>query len=128
MTDPRADHDPLAARVARGMAVLDERMPGWDQRIDVQALDMGMPMYRPGRDCGCILAQLDFRPERAGSYFRLLRDLADYAEDQDAGSVADEEDAWAFDHGFLAFDEKAKRPLTRAWRRAIVARREGALA
>jgi hypothetical protein len=41
----------IAERVARGAALLDEREPGWWQRIDLGALDMDEP-------CECVLGQL----------------------------------------------------------------------
>jgi len=41
----------VQARVARGAALLDEKLPGWDQRIDLDRLNLG--------DCfTCILGQL----------------------------------------------------------------------
>ncbi len=40
-----------AERVARGAAFLDEKMPGWDQRIDLDKLDLAAP-------CRCVLGQL----------------------------------------------------------------------
>ncbi len=36
----------FAARVARGAALLDEMVPGWDQRIDLDYLQM-----EDGREC-----------------------------------------------------------------------------
>ena len=42
----------IAERVARGAAYLDEREPGWWQRIDLDALDLAVP-------CKCVLGQLD---------------------------------------------------------------------
>jgi hypothetical protein len=41
----------IAERVARGAAYLDEREPGWDERIDLETLDL----YAP---CRCVLGQL----------------------------------------------------------------------
>lgn len=40
----------IKTRVARGVALLDEKLPGWDQRIDLDALDIG-------NACNCILGQ-----------------------------------------------------------------------
>lgn len=41
----------LDAKVARGIALLDDRMPGWRQRIDLDLLDMSSCDF-------CILGQL----------------------------------------------------------------------
>ena len=37
--------------VARGVALLDERLPGWDEEIDVDNLKLS-------DSCGCVLGQL----------------------------------------------------------------------
>lgn len=41
----------VAERVARGAALLDEKLPGWDQRIDLAGLELAS-CYR------CVLGQL----------------------------------------------------------------------
>jgi hypothetical protein len=41
----------IAGRVAKGAAFLDEREPGWWQRIDLDTLDLMAP-------CLCVLGQL----------------------------------------------------------------------
>jgi hypothetical protein len=38
--------------VARGAALLDKKYPGWDRRIDMNALDMS-------NECACVLGQLE---------------------------------------------------------------------
>lgn len=42
--------DTIEARVARGVALLDEKLPGWDRRIDLDKLDLASP-------CNCVLGQ-----------------------------------------------------------------------
>jgi uncharacterized protein YfaP (DUF2135 family) len=51
-------------QIAKGVALLDERMPGWLDRIDTDRLDMDMP-FGP---CGCVLAQIDHQHASYGSY------------------------------------------------------------
>ncbi len=70
-----SDDTDLAARVARGIALLDERIPGWRDRIDAARLDMREGARHPN-GCGCIGAQLcesgnwsDLIPELGGPTF-----------------------------------------------------------
>jgi hypothetical protein len=53
----------IAERVARGAALLDEREPGWWQRIDLDRLYIGST-------CDCVLGQL-----HGGSYVDGVQDL-----------------------------------------------------
>jgi hypothetical protein len=106
-------------RVAAGMALLDREVPGWVDRIDLDRLDMAAAGYSlsPGKECGCILAQIDAteQPAGIGDYFDGRDRLAlgvDYWELSD----------WSIDHGFNASGE-SYRDLTEAWRRVILARR-----
>ena len=69
------DDTDLEARVARGVALLDERIPGWRDRIDLTQLDMCEGARLPN-GCGCIGAQLcesgnwsDLIPELGGPVF-----------------------------------------------------------
>jgi hypothetical protein len=39
------------SNIERGMALLDEKVPGWDQRIDLRSLDVGSRMQ-------CVVGQL----------------------------------------------------------------------
>jgi hypothetical protein len=41
----------VAARVARGAALLDRQIPGWERRIDLETLHLQSP-------CLCVLGQL----------------------------------------------------------------------
>lgn len=50
--------------IARGVALLDERRPGWWTQIDLDRLDMSQGLFyeapRGRYDCGCICAQTGF--------------------------------------------------------------------
>lgn len=110
--------DTIPVRVARGVALLDEKRPGWRDRIDLDALDM-----RSSRDC--VLGQLyadhedvDW-PHRTAFHVgatELLGDVEDAA-------------AYGFENGaefrdLDAADEYAE--LTAEWRRVITGRLAGA--
>lgn len=62
-TPPTSRQADIAARVARGVALLDEQHPGWHDRIDLSSLDLSEP-------CLCVLGQLyeeyDFGAEALG--------------------------------------------------------------
>jgi hypothetical protein len=101
----------IAERVARGAALLDEKEPGWDKRID-----LGKLMMWDG--CRCILGQV------YGSYARTCNELF----------LGNWDDAEA--HGFNASDEDgygkpvpehewhhALGELDTAWRELIKSRR-----
>lgn len=118
--DPPADRDPLAARVARGMAVLDERIPEWATMLDPETLDMNGGEHNPAYGwCGCVLAQLDCarHPDLTGRYDEMLSRLQ--------WSVGEPPDVWAITHGFEAetVSDGEYAALTQAWRDAINARR-----
>lgn len=70
-------------RARRGAAWLDAKLPGWRRKIRRRKLDMEMGYMEPG-DCGCVLAQLDFKrgkplpgghSDPVGSYSRLAEEL-----------------------------------------------------
>lgn len=100
-----------AERVARGAALLDEKVPGWDRRINLGSLDLG------DGDC-CIIGQL-FPGD--GKY------LSNYSAGIDAlGLFSEEGPPWPVDdHGFDAMGGFAIRMLEAEWRRVIKARRSG---
>jgi hypothetical protein len=102
--------DSIEAQVARGAALLDEKLPGWDQRIDLDNLDLG-------NKCNCVLGQEFDDDDAVGplefGYDAGLREL--FAGDDDK----------AVDHGFLAADYEPHDQLTAEWRRVILARRGG---
>lgn len=105
----------IEARVARGVALLDEKLPGWIERIDLDKLDLAS-------GCNCILGQTWSKGDDDGRFtaFELQADaLGLYGEDEN-------------DYGFNAGGEDyfEDRPeydaLTAEWRRVILARRGGA--
>lgn len=90
------------ARIAKGMALLDERAPGWESRINLDKLDL--------KSCTtCVLGQL-FGDYSAG------RNLASV-------SIFDVEE-----FGFIIFGGSSRQfnNLTTAWRQTIRARLAGA--
>jgi hypothetical protein len=96
----------VTGRVARGVALLDERDPGWLERIDLSTLNMR---------CNCIVHQVS---DGNRSFFMGLRD---FGLDEEA----------AVSHGFwwdvddLTDDEIDAdiQALDAEWRRVIEARR-----
>jgi len=130
----------MAARVARGIAVLDERMPGWDVLIDLDLLDLDEGVHDPEEsECGCVLAQLDYnRHILHGDTERMPSPYSHFAGEGTyncglwhlTGLIAEvpaqsrEAAAWAREHGFL--DDSLHGDgdeLTQAWRDAITTRR-----
>jgi hypothetical protein len=113
-------------RVAAGIAELDQLDPIWFRRIDVDRLDMNSSEYDPKRpgDCGCVLAQLDYRrpgpPRDYGDYYHALSNWFG----REAISLN-----WEFAHGFLAdHGDVDEQDLAEAWRQAIATRLQGATA
>jgi hypothetical protein len=94
------------AEVQRGIALLDQKVPGWRKRIDLDRLDMimGLP---DSTGCGCILTQV------FGNYWRGLR-LLDF-DGLDGG-----DDDYGFDVAGRDANE-SYHDLTAAWRRALTA-------
>lgn len=72
--------EPLRTRIERGAKLLDERVPGWRERIDLDRLDMGNSLH-------CILGQC------FGSYFDGLRTL-DLSTDSAYGFLGPGTAAW----------------------------------
>ena len=111
--------DTIETRVARGAALLDEKLPGWVHRIDLDKLDLGSP-------CRCVLGQTWDEPSgtRAGETpFHLhVERLGLWPDDGDVahGFNAGGED-W-----FEGEDEYVT--LTAAWRALILARRNEQMA
>lgn len=99
----------IAARVAKGVALLDERRCGWwdeDSGTDLDQLDMGNCLL-------CVLGQ------EYGNYEDGWERLADLSDSD-----------WAFEHGFDVSEDtplneyaSAYAALTAEWRRVITARR-----
>jgi hypothetical protein len=88
-------------RVARGAALLDEKRPGWDARVDLAVLDLASCRQ-------CVVGQLF--GEEFGNWPYL------------AGLQALGIPLGAGRHGFDALDEQFP-ALTAEWRRVIAARR-----
>ena len=103
--------DTIAARVARGAALLDEKQPGWVERIDLGALWM--------RDtCGCVLGQLyedPADPMRDDGYWLGLRALEIPARPVSAPER----------FGFAVEDPQDYGALDAAWRTLVESRRTG---
>jgi hypothetical protein len=99
----------IAERAAAGAVFLDERLPGWHQRIDLGTLWLMSP-------CRCVLGQLDgggddglstpfgrqlaalglqLRSDEARSLGFDLYDPDGNGEDDDPGAWEDLNDAWA---------------------------------
>lgn len=85
-------------RVARGVKLLDKRMPGWDERINLHRLDMGNGTH-------CVLGQL------YGDYYRGLDVLL--GDNSNSNGYH-----YAFNTYFLTSDV-----LDREWTRVITDRR-----
>lgn len=114
------DTDLIEARVARGAALFDAKRPGWDDRIDLDRLDM-----------------LDTRTCVVGQEFAGQPEVRDgWGDPYDLGTdvlfphfVGNTSaiDGAAIEHGF---DRQARvydyAELTAAWKRLILARRAGA--
>lgn len=105
------------ARVAQGMALLDEKMPGWAERIDLERLDIASGTH-------CVAAQLSGED----NYYRGFHLLGITGRDR-------------FEHGFMAEStceccndgltlplgynqDTAYATLTRLWREAIEQRQK----
>lgn len=103
--------DTIETRVARGVALLDEKLPGWWQRIDLARLNLGSP-------CNCILGQEFASHEDVDGDWWTGYEVA-----QDV--LLDYRDATTF--GFdLKFADSCDFPsLTAEWKRVILARRGG---
>lgn len=95
---PRELELTLDERVANGIAYLDERLPGWRERLDLSDLWMG-------DDCRCVLGQT------AGGYFNALHDLSITHEQSDRLGFS----VFFFhDVNLLNYSD-----LTAAWKRAL---------
>lgn len=107
--------DTIETRVARGAALLDEKLPGWVDRIDLDKLDIGNP-------CQCVLGQTwagDVHPD-SNEYLAHADDLFGHSWDDDTGSNSVD-----IRHGFNAFWREDAAALAAEWRRVIEARRSG---
>jgi hypothetical protein len=92
--------------VDRGAALLDEREPGWAEKIDLDTLDLSS-------SCGCVLGQLYLRkhPRIRRKYEAYERKLSELGLDNASGNF-----------GFVTWGGGRFENLTAAWKRAIRAR------
>ena len=96
----------IAERVARGAALLDEKMPGWAERIDLNVLNLAS-------SCRCVLGQLHPNLEAPDdAYLDGLSHLGVSTTD-DSGYGFDTSDE----------DDGVYERLTAAWRELIESRR-----
>lgn len=106
-------NDTIEARVARGAALLDEKLPGWVDRINLDKLDLTC-------GCHCILGQTwDGNGDVGEEYWLHAERLFDDDSDLFVAPA---------DHGFNAHDGEGEEyaALAIEWRRLILARRAGA--
>jgi hypothetical protein len=108
----------IPERVARGVALLDEKCPGWDQKINVKALDIEDP-------ANCVIGQVYKDSGIVGAFGIGATNLVGkkaYGNDINAPVL--------IEHGFSGTrrpgDDNEFDALTAAWKRAIRARRAAA--
>ena len=104
--------DSIETRVARGVALLDKTLADWDERIDLDRLDLRST-------CNCVLGQEfanhpDVRGGDCQSYDVGLEALL--GDERDINRAARE-------HGFDSGYGASHAPLTAEWKRVIAARR-----
>ena len=97
-------------RIARGMEWLDATRPGWENRINLDRLDVGCP-------CKCILGQefdlLGIEHDTTGyTYAHKHYDLNRYQRESFG------------EHGYALYGEMGYTNLTRQWKEAILARQQ----
>lgn len=98
----------IAECVGRGAAVLDDKIPGWESKINTDELYLG--------SCeACVLGQL------FGDYATGTTEFG--FEVDDDGGVSHAAVEWATEHGFET-DGWGYEPLTVAWRELISERKQ----
>lgn len=111
-------------RVARGAALLDERVPGWRERLDVGALDVSSIRNCPVGQA-FELSEIDVWDSAVVAYRRALRDLG--APSRGQGEYFESSMyEWAVEHGFDALRVEhtlnyGYLAVTRAWRAFLAA-------
>jgi hypothetical protein len=99
-------------QVAKGMKLLDERVPGWMEKVELSELDLGS-------DCACILGQTSIQLGGSSySYGEAVRVLF-----PNTPPSYYRPPAAVIEHGFYASNPDDYPALTQAWNNAIVARR-----
>jgi hypothetical protein len=95
---------PVETRVKNGMLLLDEKMPGWERRINVATL-------RIDSSCSCVLGQLSGTNDYAAGADLLFGTRGLWADQTVEGGF------------FPTYGEMEWDDLTQAWKHAILARR-----
>ena len=95
----------LPKNVERGAELLDRELPGWDERIDLDRLDLGST-------CDCIVGQLN----PAHAHFKHHR----YSKGIEALGVETRPSRF----GFNTWGQQRFASLTAAWKRLIESRRK----
>lgn len=98
----------IAQRVAKGAALLDEKIPGWPRMVEVAILDIDDP-------CKCVLGQVR-RAQIGDDYYSAYGAMV-------SALHLIEEEVYGF--GFDAWNHDEIPALTAAWRTLIEARRAG---
>ena len=101
----------MKAEILRGMALLDEKSPGWENEVDLAILDQYHAEWSRSNHCGCVLVHV------YGSYYAGLDEL---------GIDAIDADQFGFSHPcFFSNREEVElgyKTLTSWWRRLFRAR------
>ena len=92
--------------IARGVALLDEKLPGWEERVNLNRLDLSST-------CDCVCGQIVTKKDRWWSRYR--HGLA----------VLGIEEHHAGRYGFVATGNTKYASLTDEWARVIRAKRRG---
>lgn len=107
----------FATAIACGMAWLDEHHPGWEEKIDLETLNLGGL-------CDCVLGQLE--KGYATAMRRIARDVLGQSESKTPvwWSNLDKQAAWSNAHGFCMTlgNTRQYEQLTAAWKTAITQR------
>ena len=104
----------MKTEILRGMDLLDEKSPGWEEHIELDRLDQGEPTWREnaaGRECGCVLVQV------FGDYIEGIDELdVDALDAIEYGFVCG--DGWEYDDTV----RREYKTLTSWWKRLFRAR------
>ena len=95
--------DTIEARVVRGAALLDETLPGWVERIDLDNLALD-------DECDCVLGQTWDGYSLSSPFDAHMNEL---------GLLGSE----GIEHGFDVRDPREYEALTAEWKRLVEARR-----
>ncbi len=101
----------FAKEIANGIALLDEKRPGWEKDVDPRVLDMRLSSMHSG--CGCVLAQVYGHVDYGMRALGLRGSCCGYEASQHGFCVSLRED----------FGDSSYARLTDEWRAAITAKR-----